>query len=104
MNFRIEQWGEIKIHFERMFRGLGKVETSEELVKFSSIEPYVCTGISLSRNGTMAASMPLHNLDSTFNIVEFNQSLEVLTLFGDGFCYTYRIPDELLSLRTLQDQ
>ena len=104
MRFRIEQWAEIKIYFDEMFHGLGKVETSEELVKFSSIEPYVCTGVSLSRNGTMAASMPLHNLDSTFNIVEFNQSLEVLTLFGDGFCYTYRIPDELLSLRTLQDQ
>ena len=104
MNFRIEQWGEIKIHFDKMFHGLGKVETSEELVKFSSIEPYVCTGISLSKNGTMAASMPLHNLDSTFNAVEFNQSLEVLTLVGNGFCYTYRIPDELLVLREAVNQ
>ena len=99
MRFRIEQWAEIKIYFDEMFHGLGKVETSEELIKFSSIEPYVCTGIRLSRNGTMAASMPLHNLDSTFNIVEFNQSLEVLTLLGNGFSYTYRIPDEILAIR-----
>ena len=99
MNFSIEQWGQIKIHFETMFHGLGEVETSEEQLRFTSIEPYVATGISLSRQGKMAANMPLHNLDSTFHHVRFDDVLEALTLLGDGFNYTYRIPKELLPLR-----
>ena len=47
----------------------------------------------------MAASMPLHNLDSAFNQVEFEGSLESLTLVGNDFSYTYRIPRELLTMR-----
>ena len=99
MNFSIEQWGQIKIHFETMFNGLGELETSEEQLRFTSIEPYVATGISLSRQGKMAANMPLHSLDSTFHHVQFDDVLEALTLIGDGFNYTYRIPKELLLLR-----
>ena len=99
MNFSIEQWGEIKFHFETMFHGLGEVETSEEQLRFTSIEPFVATGILLSRQGKMAANMPLHNLDSTFNHVRFDDMLEAVTLIGDGFNYTYRIPRELLPLR-----
>jgi hypothetical protein len=104
MNLSIEQWDKIKIYFEKMFRGLGEVESSEEILRFTSIEPYVATGISLSRQGKMAANMPLHNLDSTFHHVRFDDMLEALTLIGDGFNYTYRIPMELLPLRqdTLQ--
>ena len=103
MNFSIEQWGQIKIHFETMFHGLGKVETSEEQLRFTSIEPYVATGISLSRQGKMAANMPLHNLDSTFHHVRFDDVLEALTLIGDGFNYTYRIPDEILAIKSDSD-
>ncbi len=99
MNFSIEQWGEIKFHFETMFHGLGEVETSEEQLRFTSIEPFVATGILLSRQGKMAANMPLHNLDSTFHHVRFDDMLEAVTLIGDGFNYTYRIPRELLPLR-----
>ena len=103
MNFSIEQWGQIKIHFETMFHGLGEVETSEEQLRFTSIEPYVATGISLSRQGKMAANMPLHNLDSTFHHVRFDDVLEALTLIGDGFNYTYRIPDEILAIKSDSD-
>ena len=99
MNFSIEQWDEIKIHFEKMFRGLGELKTSEEQLRFTSIEPYVTTGISLTRQGKMAANMPLHNLDSTFHHIRFDAMLEALTLIGDGFNYTYRVPKELLPLR-----
>ena len=103
MNISIEEWDEIRIHFETMFHGLGKVETSEEQLRFTSIEPYVATGISLSRQGKMAANMPLHNLDSTFHHVRFGDVLEALTLIGDGFNYTYRIPDEILAIKSDSD-
>ena len=43
--------------------------------------------------------MPLHNLNSKFDEVVFDTSLEQITLLGSGFNYTYRIPDELLTQR-----
>ena len=100
MKFQIEEWGKISEWFVKMFQGLGSIETSEEMLRFTSIEPYVATGISLSRQGKMAASMPLHNLDSTFHQVAFDDLLESLALIGDGFHYTYRIPREILSMRS----
>lgn len=99
MNFLIEEWDKISECFVNMFQGLGEVKISDQVLQFASIEPYVTTGISLSRDGKMAASMPLHNLDSTFNQVEFDESLESLTLVGNDFSYTYRIPRELLTMR-----
>jgi hypothetical protein len=100
MNFSIEEWDKISECFVEMFQGLGSIETSEEMLQFTSIEPYVATGISLSRQGKMAANMPLHNLDSTFHQVAFDDSLESLTLSGDGFHYTYRIPNEILAIKS----
>ena len=100
MNFSIEEWDKISECFVKMFQGLGSIETSEEMLQFTSIEPYVATGISLSRQGKMAANMPLHNLDSTFNRVQFDNSLESLTLIGETFSYTYRIPTELLERKS----
>ena len=100
MNFSIEEWDKISECFVKMFQGLGSIETSEEMLQFTSIEPYVATGISLSRQGKMAANMPLHNLDSTFNRIQFDNSLDSLTLIGDDFHYTYRIPDEILAIKS----
>ena len=100
MNFSIEEWDKISECFVKMFQGLGSIETSEEMLQFTSIEPYVATGISLSRQGKMAANMPLHSLDSTFNRVQFDNSLESLTLIGETFSYTYRIPTELLERKS----
>ena len=99
MNFPIKEWDKISECFVDMFQGLGELKTSDQVLQFTSIEPYVATGISLSREGKIAANMPLHNLNSAFNQVEFGNSLESLTLTGDGFHYTYRIPDEILATR-----
>ena len=100
MKFQIEEWGKISEWFVKMFQGLGRVEATEEILQFSSVEPHVATGISLSMRGKMAANMPLHSLDSTFNQIEFGNSLELLTLTGDSFHYTYRIPDEILAKKS----
>lgn len=100
MKFQIEEWGKISEWFVKMFQGLGRVEATEEILQFSSVEPHVATGISLSMRGKMAANMPLHSLDSTFNQIEFGNSLESLTLTGDNFHYTYRIPNEILAIKS----
>ena len=102
MNFSIEEWDKISECFVKMFQGLGSIETSEEMLQFTSIEPYVATGISLSRQGKMAANMPLHSLDSTFDRVQFDNSLDSLTLIGETFSYTYRIPTELLERKSVK--
>ena len=100
MNFSVNQWDEICAEFHRMFHDLGNVESTEDMIRFSSTEPFVSTGIGLSRDGTMVASMPLHNLNSKFDEVVFDTSLEQITLLGSGFNYTYRIPEELLTQRS----
>ena len=100
MKFSINQWDEICAEFHRMFHDLGNVESTEDMIRFSSTEPFVSTGIGLSRDGTMVASMPLHNLNSKFDDVVFDTSLEQITLLGSGFNYTYRIPEELLTQRS----
>lgn len=100
MKFSINQWDEICAEFHRMFHDLGNVESTEDMIRFSSTEPFVSTGIGLSRDGTMVASMPLHNLNSKFDEVVFDTSLEQITLLGSGFNYTYRIPEELLAQRS----
>tara|TARA_Y100000766_G_scaffold249509_1_gene231977 strand:+ start:176 stop:541 length:366 start_codon:yes stop_codon:yes gene_type:complete len=99
MKLSITQWDEICDNFREMFQGLGIVKTTDVLLSFSSIEPYVSTGISLARDGAMAANMPLHNLDSRFDTVTFDELFEKITLSGHGFTYTYKIPEELLSIR-----
>ncbi|MBO63369.1 MAG: hypothetical protein CMA94_01150 [Euryarchaeota archaeon] len=100
MNFSIGEWDKISECFVKMFQGLGSIETSGEMLQFTSIEPYVATGISISKQGKLAANMPLHSLDSMFHQVAFDDSLESLTLTGDGFHYTYRIPDEILAIKS----
>lgn len=100
MKFSINQWDEICAEFHRMFHDLGNVESTEDMIRFSSTEPFVSTGIGLSRDGTMVASMPLHNLNSKFDEVVFDTSLQQITLLGSGFNYTYRIPEELLTQRS----
>ena len=100
MKFSINQWDEICAEFHKMFHDLGNVESTEDMIRFSSTEPFVSTGIGLSRDGTMAASMPLHNLNSKFYEVVFDTSLKEIALLGNGFNYTYRIPDELLTQRS----
>ena len=100
MNFSIGEWDKISECFVKMFEGLGSIETSGEMLQFTSIEPYVATGISISKQGKLAANMPLHSLDSMFHQVAFDDSLESLTLTGDGFHYTYRIPDEILAIKS----
>ena len=100
MKFSIDQWDEICAEFHRMFHDLGNVESTEAMIRFSSTKTFVSTGIGLSRDGTMAASMPLNNLNSKFDEVVFDTSLEEITLLGNGFYYIYRIPDELLTQRS----
>ena len=86
--------------FERMFEGLGVVSADAASVEFTSLPPHVATGLVLKRTGKMAASMPLHAIENTFTEVVFEDGLTALSLIGSQGSYTYRVPNELLNLRS----
>jgi len=64
MEYGIEDWEGLSDAFRDMFDGLGKVEADESRLEFTSFPSDVATGISLSRDGSMLANMPLHGIDS----------------------------------------
>ena len=47
----IESWDEFCVIFSEMFAGLGVIETDVEMISFSSVKPFVATGISVSKQG-----------------------------------------------------
>ena len=99
MEYLLEDWGEIRAQFSTMFSGLGKVERTENHLSFTSNAPMAATGIQLTKEGVLIASMPLHAIDSCFERVVFGEGLDSIRLIGPMFDYTYSIPSEILALR-----
>lgn len=99
MQYLISDWDEISNLFAEMFQHLGEVTIMKEHLSYSSIKPLVATAMMLTKDGQLVASMPLHNIDSRFERVIFDGSLESIRLIGPTFDYTYTIPSEILQLR-----
>ena len=99
MEYDIADWEGICIQFSKMFQNLGEITVTDDYISYTSIEPYVATGIMLTKNGELIASMPLHNVDSYFVKVIFDNSLNSIRLIGNTFDYTYTIPSVILRLR-----
>ncbi len=59
MEYLLADWGGIGAQFSTMFSGLGKVELTENHLSFTSDAPLVPTGILLTKDGALIASMPL---------------------------------------------
>ena len=95
----ISDWEGLSEAFREMFEGLGKVEASDTSLKYESVPPDVATGISLSRDGAMLASMPLHGIDSRFERVQIDDRMESIRLIGPSMDYTYRVPPAILRRR-----
>ena len=99
IEIRISEWAEICSAFADMFDGLGKVEISENMISYQSIEPHVATGISLDNRGRLLANMPLHSIETEFDIVQISRDKTSIKLIGNSTNYVYRIPSEILKLR-----
>ena len=69
IEIRISEWGMICSAFADMFDGLGKVEISENMISYQSIEPHVATGISLDNRGRVLANMPLHSIETELSLI-----------------------------------
>jgi hypothetical protein len=101
MEYRLGDWNKIGTQFSHMFSGLGDVVLTEDSLSFTSIGPVVATGIALTKEGGLIASMPLHSIDSCFERVVFEENFESIRLVGPLFDYMYSIPSEILKLRDL---
>ena len=99
IEIRISEWGMICSAFADMFDGLGKVEISENMISYQSIDPHVETGISLDNRGRLLANMPLHSIETEFDIVQISRDKTSIKLIGNSTNYVYRIPSEILKLR-----
>ena len=95
----ISDWEGLSEAFREMFDGLGKVEASDSSLQYESVPPDVATGISLSRDGSMLANMPLHGIDSRFERVQIDDRRESIRLIGPSMDYTYRVPPAILRRR-----
>ena len=99
IEFRISEWAKICSAFSDMFVGLGKVDISEDVISYQSIEPHVATGISIDNRGRLLANMPLHSIETEFDIVQISRDKTSIKLIGNSTNYVYRIPSEILKLR-----
>ena len=95
----ISDWEALSEAFREMFDGLGKVEVSDSVLRYESVPPDVATGISLSRDGSMLANMPLHVIDSLFERVQIDDRRESIRLIGPNMDYTYSVPPAILRRR-----
>jgi len=95
----IADWSTICSLFSEMFEGLGKIEISENLISFQSLKPHVATGITLDSKGRIFANMPLHSIETLFQIVHFPDDRQSIKLTGENSAYEYKIPPEILNLR-----
>ena len=100
LSFR-EDWDAIQSAFDRMFNGLGDVHIGDRLLQYRSTPPSVSTGISITNEGVLVANMPLHNIQSTFAQINFQEGGVSLTLEGPDSRYTYTVPSEILALRPI---
>ena len=99
MEYGIEDWEGLSDAFRDMFDGLGKVEADESRLEFTSFSSDVATGISLSRDGSMLANMPLHGIGSRYERVQIDDRRESIRLIGPDMDYTYRVPPAILRRR-----
>ena len=76
---------------------MGEIDHTNKSIRFSSVKPDVMTSISINKNGSFDASMPLHGAEGIVEKVSFSKSNVIMT--GQNLNYTYRIPPEILSKR-----
>ncbi len=98
----LSDWEAVVNVFHDLFGGLGDIEHDESGISFTSRPPDVDTGLSLRKDGLIAASMPLHGMEAKVHSLRWDASRTWVELVGDGVHYRYRIPTELLRHRATE--
>jgi hypothetical protein len=91
---RIERsdWAATVDAFREFFDCLGDVVETGDEVRFDA----GFTGLVMHRNGTSRSFMPLHDLSTTWQAVEFDDAGRTVTLIAGETRYTYKVPPQLL--------
>lgn len=72
--YSIEDWESIVKHFKTLFDGMGEIDHTNKSIRFSSVKPNVMTSISINKDGSFDASMPLHGAEGIVEKVSFSKS------------------------------
>ena len=99
MHHELSDWKEICQLFKRMFHSLGDVSASANSISFTSHNHLVMTSVSITSDGDLIATMPLHGVESKFDRIFFSPRLDFFEVNGPNFQYKYKIPSELLNSR-----
>ena len=99
MHYELSDWEEICRFFKRMFHSLGDVSASASSLSFTSLDHLVTTSVSITSDGDLIATMPLHGVESKFDRIFFSPRLDFFEVNGPNFQYKYKIPSELLNSR-----
>ena len=91
----ITDWASLQQAFEQFFAEYGSVNVDGEALSFRSLPHHVATGFSIARDGTMGASMPLHQISAPFTELTFDAEARQVTCHAEGMAYIYRIPPQL---------
>lgn len=86
-------WPAVIAAFAAFFAGLGTVATDDDIASFDA--PESGTGLALHRDGTSTSFMPLHGMSARWEKATFDSEKRSVTVAGDGFSYTYRVPPGL---------
>lgn len=92
-SFDRSDWATVVASFAAFFEHLGIVAIEDMTVSFAA--PEAGTGLVLGRDGTSESFMPLHGMSARWETVTFDREERTVTLSGDGFAYTYRVPPAL---------
>ena len=71
------------------------VQSMDSLARSDRVAPNVGFGLVLGRDGISTSFMPLLGLTARWDRVTFDRHEQAVTLSGDDFSYTYRIPRAL---------
>lgn len=96
----LADWDSTVRVFCALFEDLGDITRDEDVISSATRSPEVATGLTLCRDGRLAASMPLHGVGVHVQRLRWNDSRTWIQLLGDGVAYTYRIAPELLLRRS----
>ena len=99
MEYDLAEWESISKVFQRMFSGLGRIESLPDKLTFNSDDQFVITSVCITTQGDLIASMPLHGVESKFERIFFSHNLDSFEVSGPNFQYKYQIPFELLNSR-----
>jgi hypothetical protein len=86
-------WEDVVASFRSFFAGMGTIVADGETASFAA--PQAGTGLVLGRDGTSSSFMPLHGLTAVWDLVAFDRDELTVTVSGDNFSYTYRVPPAL---------